>query len=207
MQLVTLSSDDVHVWVVPLDEVAVVTEGLSPPERERAGSFLRPEVAERWAASRWALRRVLAGYLDQEPAEIEIVVGENGKPRLAGGELEFNLSHSGDLALVAVSGERPVGIDVERVEPARDLLALAERTLGEEEVAQVRAAAPAERPAVFYRAWVRHEARLKCLGAGLTGPAPDEPVAVQDLDVDPGYAAAVAAAGSSPATITKFGCL
>ena len=60
------------------------------------------------------------------------------------------------------------------------------------EVAKVREAGSAERAAVFYRQWVRHEARLKCLGVGLTGTAPATPVEVQDLDVAPGYAAAVA---------------
>lgn len=198
--------DELHVWRAPLDRDAAAADDLPPGERERAAGFLRPEAAGRWTASRRALRRVLAEYLGQDPAEIEIVVEENGKPRLADKELEFNLSHSGELALIAVSGERPVGVDVEKVEPARDLLALAERALDEDDVAKVRAAtSDEERAAVFYAAWVRHEARLKCLGAGLTGPVPDEPVAVQDVDVDPGYAAAVAVAGASPATITKFG--
>jgi 4'-phosphopantetheinyl transferase len=138
---------------------------------------------------------VLSGYLGEPPAEIAIELSENGKPRLEKGSgLEFNLSHSGDIALIAVSQRRPVGVDVERIEPARDLVSLAERALGPEDVARVRGAGSRERPAVFYESWVRHEARLKCLGVGLTGPAPDVPVEVQNLDVAPGYAAAVAVA-------------
>jgi 4'-phosphopantetheinyl transferase len=175
--------EGVHIWRVALD-------GISPGQPRH-----------RRTAAHSALRRVLAGYLGQPAAAIEVEVGENGKPRLPGGELHFNLSHSGDLALVAVSEDGAVGIDVERVEPTRDFLALAERALGQEDVAAVGAAAAGERSAVFYNAWVRHEARLKCLGAGLTGPVPDSPVAVQPVDAEPGYAAAVALAGEEPPSL------
>jgi 4'-phosphopantetheinyl transferase len=143
-------------------------------------------------AERDALREVLSGYLGDAAAGIEIVRGEHGKPRLAHGGLEFNLSHSGELALIAISQTRPVGVDVERLKPGRDFLALAERAFSPGDVAKVREAPTDQRAAVFYKHWVRHEARLKCLGAGLSGSAPAAPVEVQDLDIGPGYAAAVA---------------
>lgn len=143
------------------------------------------------AAARWSLREVLSPYLG-EAAKIEVVRGEHGKPRLADGGLEFNFSHSGELVVVAVSPTRPVGVDVEKMKPDRDFLAIAVRAFGAEEVAAVRAATPADRAAVFYRHWVRHEARLKCVGVGLSGGAPEVPLEVEDLDVAPGYTAAVA---------------
>jgi 4'-phosphopantetheinyl transferase len=183
---------EVDVWVVELTPSSSDEAALPQADRERARSFLRPEAAELWRASRLALRQALSGYLGKAAAEIEIVPGEHGKPRLARGGLEFNLSHSGELALVAVSPTRPVGVDVEKMEPGRDFLALAERALGAGDTAAVRAAGPGERVAVFYRRWVRHEARLKCLGVGLTGSAPELPVEVRDLEVAAGYAAAVA---------------
>jgi 4'-phosphopantetheinyl transferase len=190
------SSAELDVWVAALDRPHPSADGLPPQDRARAEEFLRPEAAGRWVASRWALRRVLSAYLDEPPAGLTIGFGEDGKPRLVdGGGLEFNLSHAGELVLVAVSLGRPVGVDVERVEPTRDLLALADRALGEEDVAKVRSAAPAERAAAFYERWVRHEARLKCLGAGLAGTPPKAPVAVQNIDVASGYAAAVAVSG------------
>ncbi|HEX7278633.1 MAG TPA: hypothetical protein VF255_03315 [Solirubrobacterales bacterium] len=131
----------------------------------------------RLTASATALRRVLAVYLDGRPESIRLERGEGGKPRLAERppRLEFNLSHSGDLALVAVSAEHEVGVDVERVRPRRG--------------------------ASFYRRWARHEAHVKCLGSGLLRArrARLEPVAVGSVDVGPGYAAAVAArAGELP---------
>ncbi len=171
---------------------------LPPVERERAQNFLRAEVGQRWASSRLALRRVLRAYTGERPERIEIDVDGNGKPRLGDERgLEFNLSHSEELALIAVSAERPVGVDVEKVKPDRDLLGLAERALEPASVEKVRAAAPGDRAAVFYEAWVRHEARLKCLGVGLSGPAPRQPAAVRGLTPGPGFAAAVAVRGVS----------
>jgi 4'-phosphopantetheinyl transferase len=147
------------------------------------------------------LRRVLALYLDEAAEEIELAQGEHGKPRLAAEPppLSFNLSHSGDLALVAVARDREVGVDVERVKPDRDLAAIAERALAPEEAAAVREATDPERARLFYELWTQHEARVKCLGVGLatrpTWPAP--PVAVQSLPIDPGFAAAVAVSGEA----------
>ncbi|HET8566545.1 MAG TPA: 4'-phosphopantetheinyl transferase superfamily protein [Solirubrobacterales bacterium] len=200
--------DGVHIWRAALDDPGWPgPEELPPPERERAAAFLREDAARRWVAARWALRRVLARYLEKAPAAVELEVGEHGKPRLRGAVPRFSLSHSAGLALVAVC-EREVGIDVEAVRPGRNLVALAGRALPAAEAASVRAAEPAEQAAVFYPAWTRHEARLKCLGAVTSGTslrsttsevadrrlAPE--IAVVDLDVPPGYTAAVAVMGS-----------
>jgi 4'-phosphopantetheinyl transferase len=208
-------TDGIHIWRAALDEAGWPgAEPLPAPERERAAAFLREEPRRRWVAARWALRRVLAEYLDGPAAEIELEVGEGGKPRLRrGGGVEFNLSHSGGLALVAVTWGCEIGVDVEIEEPGRDLVALAERVLPSESAAAVREAPPSERGACFYAAWTRHEARLKCAGAGLGGGAspPSFPPegqdrrlaspAVENLDLAPGYAAAVAVAAPEVGSI------
>lgn len=151
------------------------------------------------AAFRQALRQVLARYLGQAPEQVELAVDEHGKPHLAGGQLHFNLSHSGVVALIAVCRDREVGVDVERFKPGRNLLALAERALPAAEAAAVRVAAETEREALFYRCWAGHEARLKCLGLGLGSPpaADSPPVAVEPLEVGPEHAAAVAVRGTA----------
>lgn len=194
--------EGVHIWRAALDEPGWPGSGeLSAQERERAAGFLREDVRRRWATSRWALRRVLERYLEVPAPEIVFAVGEHGKPRLAtGAGPRFNLSHSQGLALVAVA-EREVGIDLEAIRPGRDLVALAERALPPEQAAAVRAAAPLKRPSLFYAAWVRHEARLKCLGVGLGAAPPEARVAVEDIDVASGYAAAVAVAGDEVAPL------
>jgi 4'-phosphopantetheinyl transferase len=157
-----------------------------------------------WRASRAAvpsdliLAKVLILYLEGKP-DIPIRRDERGKPLLADNrdEISFNLSHSGDLSLVAISRGREVGVDVEQVKPERDLVALAERALGPEDAVAVRTAAGEERTRVFYELWTRHEARVKCLGVGLAGTPtwPSPPVTVENLPIDPGYAAAVAMTG------------
>lgn len=142
----------------------------------RAPTRLGPPVGElhlwRLAAASGSLRRVLAVYLDEEPGRIRLERGEHGKPRLADpqGQLRFNLSHSGGIALVAVSGEFEVGVDVEAVQPKRE--------------------------EAFYRRWASHEARVKCLGTGLlrAREVAPEAVTVESVEVGPGYAAAVAVA-------------
>ncbi|HET7417569.1 MAG TPA: 4'-phosphopantetheinyl transferase superfamily protein [Solirubrobacterales bacterium] len=149
------------------------------------------------------LRRALGHYLEAEPREDDIALGEHGKPALrAASGLEFNLSHSRNLMLVAVA-ERPVGVDVEAIRPRGDLVALAERFLDAEAARAVHLAIGTERERVFYRAWTRHEARLKCLGVGLstarlqssTPEVQDRSLAVQNLEIAPTYAAAVAVLG------------
>jgi 4'-phosphopantetheinyl transferase len=191
--------EGVHIWRAALDGPGwPPADELPPHERDRAAAFLREQVARRWVASRWALRRVLAHHLDLAPAAIELEQGEHGKPRLRDEPgLEFNHSHSEGLALVVVA-DRPVGVDVEAIRPGRDTLALAERALPAPEAEVVRDAPPGERDEVFHRAWARHEARLKCLGTGLGAPAPSTAVTVVPLDLAPGYAAAVAAVGRAP---------
>lgn len=188
--------DGVHIWRAALDEEGWPgAEELPPEDRERAASFLRDGPARRWVAARWALRRTLARYLDRPAAEIALAIDERGKPRLRdGGDegLQFNLSHSAGLALIAVTEGRAVGVDIETIAPRQDLVALAERGLSAEEAAAVRAAAPGRQLEAFYTAWVRHEARLKCLGVGLASPAPPTAAAIAPVDAGPGYAAAVA---------------
>lgn len=190
----------VDVWRVELDGAPPVPAGLlDGAELARARGIRSGTAGRRWAASRWALREVLARYLDEDPATIALARGEHGKPELASepGRLAFNLSHSGGLALVAVSGGPSVGVDVERIAPRRDLLALAKRSLDADAVATVRAAGEGQQAEAFYAAWTRHEARVKCGGAGFGGSPPGAPMAVTELDVGAGYAAATAVPGET----------
>lgn len=172
------AQDEVHLWRVVL-----------PGEEGRD-------------AARGALAAILAGYLGGA-AEATTGTDENGKPRLAAApeRLSFNLSHSGALALVAIApGGIEVGVDVERLRPRRDLVRLAERWLPAGDATAVAGApAGARREAAFYAAWTRHEARVKCAGTGLAGPAPRPEVIARQLEIDPGYAAAVALDGGAAA--------
>jgi 4'-phosphopantetheinyl transferase len=144
--------------------------------------------------ARAALARILAEALGEaDPPVLE--QDENGKPRLAvePGRLAFNLSHAAGLALVALApGGVDIGVDVERIKERHDLARLAGRWLPEADALAVAAAAPADRMAVFYPAWTRHEARVKCTGVGLAGEPPGHEVTAVQVEIDDGYAAAVA---------------
>jgi 4'-phosphopantetheinyl transferase len=193
---------EVHVWRADLDRPDWPdAEGLPEGERSRASSILRPQSQRRWVAARWVLRETLSRYLGEAPAEIRFELGEHGKPRLAAPSagLTFNLSHSGDVALVAVAAGREVGVDVERVSPERDPLRLAERALGPEGAALVRAAPAEARAELFHRLWADREARLKCLGVGVFASPPPgaADLRLERLDLGPQHAASVAV-GAGP---------
>ena len=194
------------IWKIELDQLGEPARSpLSPSERERAERIRDPTAARRWAASRAALRELLGRRLGVAPTAVDLAVGAHGKPGLACPTgLEFNLSHSGGLALIALA-EVPVGVDVEQVRARRtDLAAIAARALDPDTAAAIAAAEPERRPALFFPAWVRLEARLKCGGAGLGGPPAAGPVAVADLDLGPGYAGAVALAGEAAPAVELY---
>jgi len=172
--------NEVHVWQARLDSSEwPQCNHLPAAERDRASAIVRPAARERWVASRWALRGVLGRYLERPAAEVELRFGDHGKPALAdpGSSLRFNLSHSGELALIVVAIGREVGVDVERV---------------------------GARPAEFYVEWTRREAIAKCFGTGLGTPAPEAAVTTIELDPEPGFVAAIAAAGQASPQLRRF---
>jgi 4'-phosphopantetheinyl transferase len=199
-------ADEAHVWRVELAPVAVLDRELPADERERGARIRSERNRGRWLAARWALRLVLGRYLARDPAQIELQLGAHGKPALAASAppLRFNLSHSGELALIALARERDLGVDVEEIDRGRDLLELARVGLEPDAAAAVRAAPEAERAGVFYAAWVRREAIAKCLGVGLGAPLPSVPVTVATLDPGPAHAAAIAVAGETLPSLRRF---
>src|SRR5688572_26216936 len=129
---------EVHVWVADLDpgpgEAACRLAATTDAERERASRFWRREDGDRHLSAHGALRLVLADYLACDPLALRFDTGNHGKPFIEGAPLEFNLTHSGDLALIAVAGRRRVGVDVERLRPVPGLDDLAPRVCGPDEV-------------------------------------------------------------------------
>jgi 4'-phosphopantetheinyl transferase len=164
---------DVAIWRVPLEPSSAPQAGalaeLSTDEHERAALFATDELRNRWLHGHVALRRILARHLGVAPERIVYGRSERGKPFLAPphGALEFSFSDSGDLALVAVSEQGPVGVDVEACRPHRDLLTLAESFFAPEERAALWKAAESDRAPMFYRIWARKEAFIKAIGEGL----------------------------------------
>jgi 4'-phosphopantetheinyl transferase len=198
-----LAAGETHVWRVPLDGAAAAAAlaALDAEERARAGRFRQPRDRERFAAARGGLRGILGAYRGAPAREIAFRYGEQGKPALAAGTspLRFNLSHSGELALVAVRLGEEVGVDVERLRPVPDAAHMVERFLPAAAGAAFRALPEAQRQRGFLRLWTRQEAYLKALGAGLSGrldELPGEGWDLRDLEPASGYVAAVAGRGS-----------
>jgi len=210
-----LDADSVHVLrlCLGLPDAAqdAMRAALSPEERARAGRFRFEVDRRRWTAARGALRTLLGGCLDLSPDEVRLCYGDHGKPELSPDhsrpELQFNLGHSHDRALIAVAAGRAVGADLERVRPDLDHVAIARQVLGEacaQELAELEAC---ERPERFALAWTRHEARTKAVGGtlGLAAAPGTGRYTVVTLRPWPGYVAAVAARGEGwPVSLWEF---
>lgn len=213
-----LQAGEVHVWTLPssrfLQELAV----LSPEERERAGRYHFDSDRSLYIAGRAGARHLIAAYAGNvDPASLRFVAGEHGKPALehAPDPLDFNWSHSGELAIFAITRAGQVGVDVERTARFADIDAIAERVFSERELATYRLHEGDERRIAFFNGWTRKEAFIKATGEGLTRAlkgfdvaiSPAETVCLQAIDgsaeaaacwslhafePQPGYAAAVA---------------
>ncbi len=175
-----LPHDQVHVWRVSLLRSPLATVDLrallSTKEARRADTQAGERLQRRFVVAHAETRRILAGYLGEDPRALVFDVSAQGKPRLSNGgrDLRFNLSHSGELALLAVSSHSEVGIDVEWVDPRRDLGALLP-AFAPDERAELERIPDAERRAALFAAWTRKEARLKAMGQGIGwGLAPSD---------------------------------
>lgn len=194
-----LRAGDVDVWYVDLavgaGTVARLAASLATDERVRAGRFKFERDTRRFVVTRSALRAVLGAYLGVPPRSLTFSYGAHGKPALEGAHasLDFNVSHSGEMAVVAAAWRRAVGVDVEQWRPLPDLEAIAARVFAPAERATLGALADAERPAAFFRCWTRKEAFIKATGLGLAQPldrfvvslAADAPARFLDIAGDP----------------------
>jgi 4'-phosphopantetheinyl transferase len=146
---------------------------LSTDERRRADRFQVARDRSRFVAARGMLRILLAQCLGAEPADLEFDYTSSGKPSLTGdwasAGLQFNLSHSGDLALFAVAILNPVGVDVEESRPLPNLAALMELILSPREAGELDGLSGEEKERTFLRIWTRKEAWLKATGIGVAG--------------------------------------
>jgi 4'-phosphopantetheinyl transferase len=171
----------VDVWRVDLAAVADdLLELLSSGEHARADRMAGVRDRSLWGRSRGVLRALLGRYLQSDPRTLSFVTDDRGKPALgpegartergAGSrQLSFNLSHSGETALYALSAAGAVGIDIEVARRQIDTIAVARRAFGPAEAARLQQLDAATREQEFLGNWVRHEAALKCLGTGIWG--------------------------------------
>lgn len=192
-----LRAGELHLWRAALaaadEAVAELERSLSPEERDRAARFRLGAHRRAYVVGRATLRAILARYVGDEPALIELSAGAHGKPFLRGSGFRFNLSHSGDLALYALTWDAEVGIDVERITDGVPHEALAARFFSARESDGLLALAPGDRREAFFNCWARKEAFVKALGTGLSTALADF-----DVTVGPGEAARLVEVRGSP---------
>lgn len=176
-----LETGAVHVWRIGLEQSAEVMTRLDghldAAEQVRAGRFALERDRRRFVVAHGALREVLGRYMGWEPGEVPLGASAGGKPEivhvgamLRGELVEFNLAHSGEVALVAVTWVGRVGVDVERVRAEVEAEAIAERFFVVEERRALAERAEEERIGYFYALWTCKEAFVKARGTGLTTP-------------------------------------
>jgi len=194
----TLAGDEIHVWKAALIGSPLFTDLLSSDEQARSKRFLLEKHRTRFTAGRAILRMIIGSYLGVPPREIRVQYQPNGKPEIHSftepARLRFNLTHSGDLALFALTPDQEIGIDVEQVRPcpealqgvgpvcrtgpvrcqvpsgSRDLPAIARRFFSRQEQDWLFAQPAEERDEAFFRIWTLKEAYLKAHGMGLAFP-------------------------------------
>ena len=170
-----LDAATVHIWRIELEvvdgEQAERAAALSSDEVARADRFHLDRDRRRWIAARGAVRAILAGYLGRPATSLVFRAGPHGKPALdescAAGGLDFNVSHSGNLALCAVGRERAVGVDVEAIRSDFATGDIARRFFAPAEVTALEALPPEARVEAFFACWTRKEAYIKARGIGV----------------------------------------
>ena len=195
-------SEVVYAFVSVGGEPSAADEALlDDEERARAQRFVRPPDRRRFVLAHAALRLLLARCLELRPALVRYENAVHGKPRLAPGlpSLEFNLSHSGGLALIAVARDRAVGVDVEQVREITDAQSIAETHFSAAERALLRSLPPAERRDAFFRCWTRKEAVIKAIGEGLS-----RALGSFDVDLAPGSTSALTRLDGRPGNVAGW---
>jgi 4'-phosphopantetheinyl transferase len=172
-----LGVDEAHVWAVPFDGSAggdgALLSVLSDEEQQRADEFRLERPRQQFVCTRGALRVLLGHYLGERPEDVSFSFEAIAKPRLAekhaASNLRFNVSHSGDLGLIAITSGCDIGVDVEHRRPVKNLEQLAQRYFHPAEIEAVTTTAIDDRNDAFFRCWTAKEAVLKAYGTGIAG--------------------------------------
>lgn len=167
--------DDVHFWICSLDLPSSVLNRfravLSLAELQRACTFRFAEHRDRFIAGRGIMRTLLGQYLRADPAKVEFAYGPSGKPFLCGrfreSELKFNLAHSENLAVFAITCGRAIGVDIERIRPVTGLDELVARYFSAREMTLFYGLPSEQKLVAFFNLWTRKEAWLKATGEGI----------------------------------------
>jgi 4'-phosphopantetheinyl transferase len=161
-----LSPGAIHLWEVDLDHF-IFNDVLSEDERARAAKFRFDYDRKRFTSGRTALRLLLGGYLKTNPEKIQFAYGAAGKPAVPGSAVAFNVAHSGPHALIGVTLDRQLGVDVEQIREIDDMPSVAQHSFSPDEFSRWQSLPADQKVRAFYRCWSRKEAYLKAIGEGI----------------------------------------
>ncbi len=195
---------EAEVWAAWLDVASEAQAGfwstLSRPEQDRATRFVREGDRRRFVTARGVLRAILGARLGTEPQRVEFAYSAKGKPSLGGvfahSGWQFNLAHSGDLAVFALARGGLVGVDVEQIRPVPDLPGLIKRFFSAREGAAIQSLSGEAQFTGFFRLWTRKEAWLKATGEGIAGPVASVEVLAPPGQPDPWRAPSLGGPGA-----------
>lgn len=166
-----IGANEIHVWTAPLDVGDAEMEGmlarLSSGEQNRVGTLLEERAVRQYVVSRAMQRHILASYVGAAPSEVRFGYVAMGKPTLAHPNdigLTFNTTHSGDLVIIAVTTNRDVGVDVEKIRPIPRALRVSKRVFSNEEHEMLSALPPDRIDKQFLSIWVKREGTAKARG-------------------------------------------
>jgi len=171
LERIAIPDAEIELWLARLDpDTNVVSQYanlLSPNERERAQHFYFEHDRRCFIVARGTLRILLGEHLGIDPKAIKFTQTGKGKPLIAGTSIHFNVSHSHERALIAISDIKPVGVDIEYLHREVDCAALAERYFTSNEYATIQSLPEAQRKHAFLTCWTCKEAVTKASGEGL----------------------------------------
>lgn len=164
-----LSEHRIDIWRYTLKHSNDWSSILSTEEKNRAARFYFEKHRRRFMQSHGILRTILAHYLNIAPENISLKTDHHGKPYIENSNVFFNLSHSGDYALVAIGLDSALGIDLEKFS-SRSYRGLAQQMFSEAENQQLLSCPQYLEAAVFFSIWSQKEAFIKACGLGLHYP-------------------------------------
>jgi len=168
-----LTARQLHLWYIPLHievPLSLAFSTLSIDERQRAESFKFKKNQRDYILRRFLLRKILSLYSMTEPKAIRFIYNQYQKPYLAKNEhhLQFNMSHSHDVAILGIIKNHTIGVDIESLKPMDDIANIAQEFFSPKEIPDFLLLSECDRLEFFYTTWTRKEAFVKAIGQGLS---------------------------------------
>ncbi|EAZ94199.1 4'-phosphopantetheinyl transferase family protein [Crocosphaera chwakensis] len=193
-----INSQEVHIWKKNLEQSSINVQKsfkiLNEDEKDKAQRFRFEKHQKRFTIARSSLKQILSYYLLISPQEIEFEYNDYGKPKLLDKinklGLQFNVSHSEDIAIYGITCHSLIGVDIEYIRPMPEAENLAKRFFSKQEYEYISLLSSAEKEREFFKLWTVKEAYLKAIGKGISGGlekveiSPNEPIKFLNL---PGF--------------------